>query len=177
MVEGTSLAAQRWWLCPFNAGGTGSIPSWGTKIPHAAQRGQKIEKEEKKPCIFKRRSIENVIDALRHFHDAKWKPTVFSSCANAFTSQFIFNLNLYQKQYRYRRCRRNDLKISPVIFLNKEQWTDLMTQNTNTTNMSCKKVFWLKIKKLAAFPSYWSCQFLNTWNKHSLTLRRWIFSA
>ena len=27
------------------AGGTGSIPGWGTKIPHAAQRGQNVLKE------------------------------------------------------------------------------------------------------------------------------------
>ena len=29
---------------PANAGNTGSIPGWGTKIPPAAQHGQKINK-------------------------------------------------------------------------------------------------------------------------------------
>ena len=144
----TFLPVQKLRHLASTAEGTGSTLSQGTKIPHAARRGQKVEEEEKKPCIFKRGSNENVIDALRHFHDAEWKPTVFNSCASAFASQFIFNLNLYQKQYRYRRCRRNDRKISPVIFLKKEQWTALMTQNTNTRNMSCKKVFWLKINLL-----------------------------
>ena len=136
----TLLVVQKLRHLASTARGIGSLPDRGTKIPHAAWRGQRIE-GEKKPHTFKRRATENVIDALRHFHDAKWKPTLFNSCANAFASQFIFNLNPYQKQYRYRRCRRNNLKISPVIFLNKEQWTDLMTQNTNTTNMSFKKVF------------------------------------
>lgn len=29
---------------PLNAGGTGSIPAWGTKTPHAAWNGQKKQK-------------------------------------------------------------------------------------------------------------------------------------
>ena len=41
MVEGTSMAAQWKWLRPFNAGGTGSNHSWGSKIPHTAQHGEK----------------------------------------------------------------------------------------------------------------------------------------
>ena len=42
MREGTSLAVQWFRLCTSNAGGTGSIPGRGTKIPYAARRGQKI---------------------------------------------------------------------------------------------------------------------------------------
>ncbi|XP_033257416.1 uncharacterized protein C19orf44 homolog isoform X2 [Orcinus orca] len=42
---GTSLAVQWLRLCASNAGGVGSIPGWGTKIPHAARCGQ--EKERK----------------------------------------------------------------------------------------------------------------------------------
>ena len=38
---GTSLAVQWLKLCISTAGGTGSIPGQGTKIPHAMQRGQK----------------------------------------------------------------------------------------------------------------------------------------
>ena len=45
--EGTSLAVQWLRLCGFNAGGTGSIPSWETKIPHAAWYGQKVKKKFK----------------------------------------------------------------------------------------------------------------------------------
>ena len=37
---GTSPAVQWLRLCVPNAGGTGSIPSWGTKVPQAAQHGQ-----------------------------------------------------------------------------------------------------------------------------------------
>ena len=46
--SGTSLAVR--WLRhrSSTAGGTGSIPGQGTKIPHAAQHGQKIEKRKKK---------------------------------------------------------------------------------------------------------------------------------
>ena len=40
---GTSLAVQWLRLCASNARGTGSIPGWGTKIPHAAWHGQKIK--------------------------------------------------------------------------------------------------------------------------------------
>ena len=39
--RGTSLAVQWLRLRAPNAGGTGSIPGWGTKIPHVAQSGQK----------------------------------------------------------------------------------------------------------------------------------------
>ena len=44
----TSLEVQ--WLRPFtsNAGGVGLIPGWGTKIPHAAEHGQKVKKKKKK---------------------------------------------------------------------------------------------------------------------------------
>ena len=41
---GTSLAVQWLGLCAPNAGGTGSIPGRGTKIPHAAQCSLKKKK-------------------------------------------------------------------------------------------------------------------------------------
>ena len=41
--EGSSLAVQCLRLCGSNAGGTGSTPSWETKIPHAAWCGQKVK--------------------------------------------------------------------------------------------------------------------------------------
>ena len=40
-ILGTSLAAQWLRLCTPNAGGKGSIPGGGTKIPHAVQHSQK----------------------------------------------------------------------------------------------------------------------------------------
>ena len=40
---GNSLAVQWLGLRAFTAKGTGSIPGWGTKIPHAAWHGQKIK--------------------------------------------------------------------------------------------------------------------------------------
>ena len=44
MATGTSLAVQ--WLghFPSIAGGMGSIPGWGTKVPHATQCGKKKKK-------------------------------------------------------------------------------------------------------------------------------------
>ena len=36
---GNSLVVQWLGLCTFTAGGTGSIPDWGTKIPQAAWCG------------------------------------------------------------------------------------------------------------------------------------------
>ena len=39
---GTALAVQWLRLCAANAGGAGSIPSQGARIPHAAWSGQKI---------------------------------------------------------------------------------------------------------------------------------------
>ena len=44
----TSLVVQRLRLCTSTAGGTGSIPDQGTKIPHAAQRGKKKKKKKRK---------------------------------------------------------------------------------------------------------------------------------
>ena len=41
LIVGTSLAVQWLRLCTSNAGGAGSIPSQGTKIPHAVQCDQK----------------------------------------------------------------------------------------------------------------------------------------
>ena len=41
---GTSQAVQWLRLCAPNAGATGLIPGWGSKIPRAAQRGQKTRK-------------------------------------------------------------------------------------------------------------------------------------
>ena len=48
-LNGTSLVVQRLRLCTPIAGGEGSIPGQGTRIPQAAQRGQK---KKKKLCTF-----------------------------------------------------------------------------------------------------------------------------
>ena len=45
--EGTSLAVQWLRLHASTAGGTGSIPGCGTKIPHAMWHGQKKKKKKK----------------------------------------------------------------------------------------------------------------------------------
>ena len=45
---GISLAAQRLRLHSSNAGSTGSIPGWGTKVLHAAEHIQNVKKKKKK---------------------------------------------------------------------------------------------------------------------------------
>ena len=42
-----------WWLTlhSSNAGGMGSIPGQGVKIPHAVQRGQEIKKKRFQNCV------------------------------------------------------------------------------------------------------------------------------
>ena len=47
--QGTSLAVQWLRLCTSTAGGTGSIPGQGTKIPHAPRP----KKKKKKPLKIK----------------------------------------------------------------------------------------------------------------------------
>ena len=42
----TSLAVQ-WLTLPFNAGGAGSIPGWGAKIPHALRpKNQNVKQKQ-----------------------------------------------------------------------------------------------------------------------------------
>ena len=61
--QGTSLAVQWLRLCTRNAGGTGLIPDWGTKILHAAWHGQ----EKKKKCrVFNH--IPNNIRTFQQFN-------------------------------------------------------------------------------------------------------------
>ena len=50
--SGTSLAVQWLRLCASNAKGVGSIPGWGTKIPHAIWRGQENIKKKKRGTGF-----------------------------------------------------------------------------------------------------------------------------
>ena len=45
-MQWTSLAVQWLRLPAFTAGGAGSIPGWGTKVPHATKHGQKIKKKK-----------------------------------------------------------------------------------------------------------------------------------
>ena len=47
-ARGTSLEVQWLRLLASNAGGAGSIPGQGTKIPHVAWHGQKLKIKKKK---------------------------------------------------------------------------------------------------------------------------------
>ena len=46
---GTCMAVQRLRLCASTAGGTGSIPGWGTKSLHALLQGREKKKKKKRP--------------------------------------------------------------------------------------------------------------------------------
>ena len=52
--DGISLEVQWLRLCTSNAGGAGSIPGWGNKIPHAAWHGQKILKKKESLTFYPR---------------------------------------------------------------------------------------------------------------------------
>ena len=45
-TTGTSLAVQWLRCCTSSVADVGLIPGWGTKIPHAAQRGQKQKQRQ-----------------------------------------------------------------------------------------------------------------------------------
>ena len=49
--RGTSLVVQWLRLCAPNAGGTGSIPGQGTKIPHATRHSPKEKKKKSGRCL------------------------------------------------------------------------------------------------------------------------------
>ena len=48
---GTSQVVQWLKLCAANAGDVGSIPSWGTKIPHAMSHSLKIKNKSTKQVV------------------------------------------------------------------------------------------------------------------------------
>ena len=52
-----SLVVQWLGLCASTAGGTGSLPGWGTKILHAAQCGENKKQANKKARKEKRLSM------------------------------------------------------------------------------------------------------------------------
>ena len=46
-----SLVIQWLWLCASHPGGLGSIPDWGTNIPHAMEHGQKLKKKKENHLV------------------------------------------------------------------------------------------------------------------------------
>ena len=56
---------------PSNAGGVGSIPGWGTKIPHAVGCGQKLKKKKKELLKVLLYSTENYIQYPMIKHNGK----------------------------------------------------------------------------------------------------------
>lgn len=55
-------------LCASNAGGVGWIPGWGTKIPHAAGRGQKQNQKLTKPFIMQFSFCSKLHNTFKKFH-------------------------------------------------------------------------------------------------------------
>ena len=58
LYRGTFLAVQWLRLQASTAGGVGSIPDWGTKIPRAPQHGKKKKKQKK---IYYIRNISTLL--------------------------------------------------------------------------------------------------------------------
>ena len=67
---GNSLVVQWLGLCTCTAGGPGSVPGWGTKIPPAAQHSQKKKKKKNSfLCIYCVLPIHSFSDGhLGYFH-------------------------------------------------------------------------------------------------------------
>ena len=63
MGHGTSLVFQWLRLCTSTAGGMGSIPGQGTKIPHSAWCSQK---EKNGPKTLTYTSLKKYTDAKKH---------------------------------------------------------------------------------------------------------------
>ena len=75
----TDLWGLPWWLrlCTFNAEGLGSIPGWGTKMPHAVWHSQKQTNKPPNPPKTKtkqqlqRKPTETRISVIVQFIDSK----------------------------------------------------------------------------------------------------------
>ena len=79
-MEGNSLVAQWLGLQASTAGGMGSIPGWGTKIPQAPQHRQKKKVEERRKYCGDEEERKN---KARSFHPSMRKPALqfWRACA------------------------------------------------------------------------------------------------
>ena len=78
-LDGTSLAVQWLRLRTSNAGVTGSIPGWGSKILRAAQRGQKQRETGHGPNL----NLDNLTAESRltilpsnYFYQYQWQTSI-----------------------------------------------------------------------------------------------------
>ena len=60
ITTGTSLVVQRLTHRASKAGDMGSIPGWGTKIPHAVQCGQKQKQKQKDYNLLKAQMMASI---------------------------------------------------------------------------------------------------------------------
>ena len=60
-LKGNSLAVQWLGLGAFTAGAQGSIPGWGTKIPHDAQHSQTEKKKQQKKTSLKLGTLQHLL--------------------------------------------------------------------------------------------------------------------
>ena len=72
---GMSLVVQ--WLTPSSAGGVGSVPSWGAKIPHASwPKNQNIILAKKSEDNNRSNIVTKSIKTLKMIHSKKKKKTL-----------------------------------------------------------------------------------------------------
>ena len=58
LQAGTSLVVQWLGLCTSTAGDVGSIPGWGTKLPHSGQHGQEIKRKKERKKEYSPRQVQ-----------------------------------------------------------------------------------------------------------------------
>ena len=73
MRRGTSLVVQWLRLHGSYAEGGGSVPGWGTKIPHGVWHGQKIKKQSKKSYCEENKQDDVVVFREAYLGPMVWK--------------------------------------------------------------------------------------------------------
>ena len=86
LITGTSLRVQWLRLHPTNAGSMGSIPGWGTKVPHTVGCGQKFLNKINKSSYTKKKSQRTHIEVLEvrwNIHETSFKSVVHAAESEA----------------------------------------------------------------------------------------------
>ena len=87
---GTSLVVQWLRLCACNAGDVGSIPGWGTKIPHASWCSQKI--------IYFKKNLKAKLekkDQSPLWFSLSWRPELNPLVCSSWLQDSFFFLTFY----------------------------------------------------------------------------------
>ena len=129
MWYGTSLVVQWLRLHTPNGGGTGSIPGWGTKIPHATQHAQKKPKKTKKQNKTKQNKKRcGICTYTVEYYPAIKKNEILPFVAKWMDLEIIIlsEVSQTEKQILYDIYMWNLKKIIQIILLkNRNRLTDI----------------------------------------------------